>query len=503
MSQTKPLLENETIGTYRLDTLLGKGSMGSVFKGKHTRLGRIAAIKILSDKLSQDEEYVSRFFHEAKIVNSIGHPNIIDIVDFIEQEKPRQVAYVMELIEGPSLAKGLEDHRFSLIQTLNIAEQIAAAMSAAHGVGVIHRDLKPDNVLLMGSLDEDFSQRPTVKVVDFGIAKSSDTAVRHQTVVGTVMGTPAYMAPEQVAALPTTPAVDVFALGEILFELLVGKRLFSGDPLEIMQEKISAKIPNLILADDFFMKDRLESLVNSCLSFQPDKRLTMEDLIQELRLIRKRSENELPTNSKDRASITNVAVQAYATLAGGNSFRSDKLNMRILVPRIFAVLLCLGLLLGGAYTLRSSQEMDTQATPIESVPLALQETVHKATKVKGKSAAIQTPTNVNIHVSSIPPGAKLHLIGHSDILGKTPLNLTVSKPNKYMLKLKGFRNEEMELGPQNKTVQVKLTPLTVRKKPRRRISRPEKTETKAGQSPSKQAPKERRKALKKSEVPAW
>jgi len=255
-------LIGDTLGGYRLERQIGRGGMGSVYLGVHIRLGRKAAIKILSDELSRDSQYVSRFFHEAKVVNDVGHQNIVDIIDFIEHEDPPRVAYIMELVDGPSLGQALKEHRFSLIQTLNIIEQICAAMAAAHNVNVIHRDLKPDNVLLVSALNQSFSNQPSIKVVDFGIAKSQSAAVNHQTTVGAVMGTPAYMAPEQVAAAASTPAADVFAVGEIFYELLLGARAFHGDTLDMMTAKLNGHIPKLTLPTHVFMSTAIDSIVN-------------------------------------------------------------------------------------------------------------------------------------------------------------------------------------------------------------------------------------------------
>ena len=151
-------LVGQTLGSYRLESVLGRGGMGTVYRGTHEKIGRVAAIKVLSDALASNEEFVSRFVNEAKVVNNIRHKSIIDIVEFIEEEQPRRVAYVMELIEGPTLQDQLKQGPLNIIEALNVGMQIASAMKAVHAVGVIHRDLKPENILIDASEDGDLSQ---------------------------------------------------------------------------------------------------------------------------------------------------------------------------------------------------------------------------------------------------------------------------------------------------------------------------------------------------------
>ncbi len=187
------------VGIYRIESLIGSGGMGAVYRGIHTKLGRKAALKVLSDSLAADPTYVSRFFHEARIVAEVGHPNIIDIHDFIETETPRRVAYVMELVDGPPLSRVLKTVRLSTTQVINITLQLLDALMAVHRINVVHRDLKPDNILVIGALGSDFSAKPCIKVLDFGIAKVNVPDQQHKTTTGLMLGTPAYMAPEQVA----------------------------------------------------------------------------------------------------------------------------------------------------------------------------------------------------------------------------------------------------------------------------------------------------------------
>lgn len=269
---TPPAELGEVIGAYRLERVIGQGGMGCVYAAVHSRLGRRAAVKVLSGALAADSSYVSRFFHEAKIVNDIQHPNIIDIIDFIEQKEPLRVAYVMELLSGPSLGASLKVRRLSWVQAANIGLQLAGALEAVHNVGVVHRDLKPDNIIIITPLAMDLSLRPSIKVLDFGIAKSSDPDLDHHTAPGAMIGTPMYMAPEQVIGAAVSPATDVYAFGEILYEMLAGKRLFSGDVPTVLAMKMRHEIPEARLAEETPGRERLEALIRGCVAAKPSDR---------------------------------------------------------------------------------------------------------------------------------------------------------------------------------------------------------------------------------------
>ncbi|MCA9552661.1 MAG: serine/threonine protein kinase [Myxococcales bacterium] len=179
----------DQIGGYRLLRLLGDGSTSSVFLGEHVRLGRKAAIKVLTSELTDDERTVRRLINEARVVNDIQHPNIIDISDFVEQDAPRRVALVMEYVEGPSL-KSFRGDPLPYPKPLPLCIQLVDAVQAAHSRGVIHRDLKPDNVIL-----EQPGDRP--RIVDFGVSRVEGGITQAKlTQHGVLVGTPGFMAPE-------------------------------------------------------------------------------------------------------------------------------------------------------------------------------------------------------------------------------------------------------------------------------------------------------------------
>lgn len=266
----------DVIGTYRLGRLLGAGSTATVYLGMHTLLGRLAAIKVLSGELASSEVAVSRLFTEARVVNDICHPNIVDIIDFVVTDSPRRVALVMELIEGPSV-RSLRGWRLPAACALDLASQLVDAVSAAHAAGVIHRDIKPDNLLL--SHDPRAGEIPTLKVADFGIAKLAGT--RGRTATGVMLGTPAYMAPEQVAGRPApTAATDVYAIGEVLYELLTGARAFPQRTLhETVRAKLRGRLPSIELPANTPHRERLITLIRRCLFRRQGERPRIDEVL--------------------------------------------------------------------------------------------------------------------------------------------------------------------------------------------------------------------------------
>lgn len=218
------------VGHYRLARLLGEGGMGMVFEGVHDGIGGRAAIKILRPEVAARPEIASRFFNEARAANSILHPGIVRVFDCGYAENG--VAYLaMEFLAGESLRSRLDRvQRLGVSEALHIGRQIASALHAAHSQRVIHRDLKPDNLMLVP--DPELASGERVKVLDFGIAKVAEelSAQSVRTQSNMLLGTPLYMAPEQCrGARHVTEKSDVYALGVILFQMLAGRLPFIGE----------------------------------------------------------------------------------------------------------------------------------------------------------------------------------------------------------------------------------------------------------------------------------
>ncbi len=266
------------LGPYEIQGLLGAGGMGEVYRARDTRLDRDVAIKTLPDLFAADGDRVARFEREAKTLAALNHPNIAAIYG-IEQGSGTSVhALVMELVEGPTLEDMIHGPHAALpvAEVVTIARQIAEALEAAHEQGIIHRDLKPANVKV----------RPdgTVKVLDFGLAKALDpagsgiepmnspTLTARATQLGIVLGTAAYMAPEQAKGKPVDRRADIWAFGVMLHEMLTGQRLYGGETAPETLAHVIASDPNLASLPPS-TPARLRALIARCLVKDPKARL--------------------------------------------------------------------------------------------------------------------------------------------------------------------------------------------------------------------------------------
>ena len=222
-----PLSVGDRLGPYEILEPIGKGGMGEVYRAKDTKLERNVAIKVLPDAVAQDRERLARFEREARVLASLNHPNIAQIYGL--EESGATQALVMELVQGDILKTPQP-----LETALNYAKQIADALEAAHEKGITHRDLKPANIMI--------TPEGLVKVLDFGLASTpnrerdgagdstnSPTLTMTATQAGMIMGTAAYMSPEQAVGAPVDRRTDIWAYGVVLWQMLIGKQLFSGD----------------------------------------------------------------------------------------------------------------------------------------------------------------------------------------------------------------------------------------------------------------------------------
>src|ERR1051326_3370879 len=234
-----PLSSGTRLGPYEVVSALGAGGMGEVYRARDSKLNRDVALKVLPDAFSLDAERLARFGREAQVLASLNHPHIAAIYGIEDAGGIR--ALVLELVEGPTLAERIEELKakgagLPLDECLSIARQIADALEAAHEQGIVHRDLKPANIKLRDD--------GTVKVLDFGLAKAMEpassinpsltnsptiTTPAMMTGVGTILGTAAYMSPEQAKGRAADKRSDVWAFGAVLYEMLTGRRAFDGE----------------------------------------------------------------------------------------------------------------------------------------------------------------------------------------------------------------------------------------------------------------------------------
>ncbi len=299
------------LGPYEILSALGAGGMGEVYRATDTNLKRQVAIKVLPHAVAADPERLARFQREAEILAALNHPNIAHIHGLEKSDGP--IALVMELVEGPTLADRIAQGAIPVVEALPIAKQIAEALEAAHEQGIIHRDLKPANIKVRDD--------GTVKVLDFRLAKlaqASDsgrqapdlsmsptiTSPAMMTGAGMILGTAAYMAPEQARGKPVDKRADIWAFGAVFYEMLAGRRAFEG-------EDVSTTLAAVLQSEPRWesVPASARRLVASCLEKDPRKRL--RDIGDVWKLI-----DDVPTPAALSLRPTRVGWMAAAALAG-------------------------------------------------------------------------------------------------------------------------------------------------------------------------------------------
>ena len=291
--QADPMLGTTIDGRYRVDALIGEGGMGRVYSADHTVLKRRLAIKLIQAAQAKDQTAVQRFIQEAQTTTAIGHPNIIDIVDFGHLEDGA-VYFVMEFLEGETLADVMERGPLGRDVAMDVVDQIASALAASHEIGVVHRDLKPDNVFLI----KRDGKNHFVKVLDFGIAKVMDSTQRI-TRTGMVFGTPHYMAPEQAAGQAVDRRSDVYALGVMMYQLFAGRLPFDAPTyMEVMTKQMYESPPRPSDVEGK-VDSPLEKIILKALAKKPEDRFqSMHELRDALTRLRERVKGRAQTTVK-------------------------------------------------------------------------------------------------------------------------------------------------------------------------------------------------------------
>lgn len=226
-------LINQRLGQYEIKSLLGRGGMAAVYLARQASMDRDVAIKVMAKELSDDEQFVARFEHEAQLIASLQHPHILPVIDFGHEGK--NIYIVMQLVRGGSLDDRLRKGALTLNTASRMLSQIASALTFAHEKGIVHRDLKPNNVLL--------DERNNTYLTDFGIAKML-AGTSKLTATGNILGTPAYMAPEQWRGEPVDARTDIYSLGVMTYEMVLGRLPFSGEtPYTLMYKHFNDAPP--------------------------------------------------------------------------------------------------------------------------------------------------------------------------------------------------------------------------------------------------------------------
>lgn len=288
------------VGNYRVMRKLGEGGMGVVFVAVHEQIGRQAAVKALHPHLSQNAEIATRFLHEARAVNVVTHPGVVQVFEY-GHTKDGTVYIVMEFLQGDSLSHRIGRGAIPSADAMRLGRQIASAVAAAHEKGIVHRDLKPDNVIIVSDPEAAGGER--AKILDFGIAKirkeDQGPGEHLKTRAGMVLGTPAYMSPEQCrGAGEVDGQSDVYSLGIMLYEMLTGHVPFLAEGLGELMAKHIYEAPVPLRQEKSEVPEELAGLVHAMLAKQPSARPTMAGIVKKLERLGARRTAELPVDER-------------------------------------------------------------------------------------------------------------------------------------------------------------------------------------------------------------
>lgn len=266
-------LTGQTIGKWKIEKLLGTGGMGQVYQARHTGLDRLEALKVMHDHVAQSPDFRARFLQEARVIAALNQPYIVEIYDFTEIGG--RLLLSMELLTDGSLRTLLdrrtqEGLQWPLAFSLDLVRQAADALAYAHNKGVVHRDIKPDNLLIQKRTDSSGQSRYSIKVSDFGLAKLAEGNL--MTAAGMTVGTPAYMSPEQCQGLPVDGRTDIYALGVVLYELLTGYQPFNARTLSDAVQKHVYTPPPPPRSVSPNLPESVNQLVLRCLAKRPEDR---------------------------------------------------------------------------------------------------------------------------------------------------------------------------------------------------------------------------------------
>jgi cephalosporin-C deacetylase-like acetyl esterase len=398
---------------YEISAQIGRGGMGKVYQAKDTKLGRDVAIKVLPEEFARDTDRVARFQREAKLLASLNHPNIAAIYGLEESEGVHFL--VMELIEGQTLADRIKTDPIPVEESLKLALQIALALQTAHKKGIIHRDLKPSNIMV--------TDESSVKLLDFGLAKLYEkdasvsglsTADMTASRTGGILGTVAYMSPEQAQGQVADERSDIFAFGLVLYEMLSGKRAFSGDSslaiLTAIQKNEPAPLHTL---------PSLEKIVGRCLTKQPSARY------QTMATVKTALEQTLAETSTGTGHVVDTRL-----------LRQQVRRPRVFIPGLLTLIALCALV--GWYTLRTAKVNWAKEQALPEITRLLDNRDYSA----AYDLAIQAEKHISddpgltrlwpemsalVSIQTTPPGADIYVREYSAVsdeweyLGQSPL----------------------------------------------------------------------------------
>ena len=488
------IASSQIIGNYRVLRMIGTGGMGAVYLAEHPLIGKRVALKVIHRELAGNREVVQRFFQEARAVNTIGNEHIVEIHDF-GQTPEGDHFYMMEYLEGETLAQVLgRETLLDTMRALHLGAQIAHALGAAHAAGVIHRDLKPDNIMLVPKGDAEF-----VKLLDFGLAKMFAAHSAVKTAAGVLLGTPQYMSPEASESKGAVDhRTDIYALGVLLFQMTTGVLPFDGTTMgEVLVKQVNT-LPPVPRGINPAIPPAVEQILLRCLAKAPDARFQSMFALREALLdpeaylrasppiqpARSVAPGEVRVDPRVVAAPRSRALDAVAEPRMTGRVLAQpaepKMNtMRIATPvgyssaprrRAWPIVLVLGLLLGlggGAFAVAwFGRSHDAALAPADAGRAANRPMVVTLVPDAPSAAPTDAPAapvaTAQVAFETVPSGASVHGPDGA-VLGTTPLKLAWpigAAPVRFTLVLDGYRSErEAVVVSQNASVHVELRKL--------------------------------------------
>lgn len=441
-----PLIGSVLLDRVRIERPIARGGMGKVYYGTQVSMKRPCAIKVLDPRLAgggDADEFTRRFLLEASTAAKLTHPNAVTIFDYGETADGR-CFIAMEYLEGRTLSEELKKNgKLSAERAIHVTLQVARALREAHALGVVHRDMKPGNVFLSKQDDdEDFA-----KVLDFGLVKeTTPSEAQDHTQVGQIMGSPRYMAPEQVQGKAVDGRTDVYSVGAMFYAMLAGRPPFdkATDLATMMAQVSDAPAPIQSVAPDAVLPPGLEAIVMRCLAKNPDERFaSMEELIAALKL-RPGGGATISDSGSNPAPLLMPPTISYAAAP----------TARRNVTAWIIVLLAVGV--AGTVAFLSRDHDDSQATAAVSPPSAVQ-----ASPPPPPPPPPPPKPTATLHIETDPPGAKVKEDGET-MCEATPCDIVYTgeqadPTNEHLL---SFLKSDYKL--ERKIVKVSASPLTVK-----------------------------------------